>query len=380
MNNKEVWIKADGDRWETRKSRITTGLESGVDCVLVDARDVDKVRELGDIRIAAFGSDTKENADIVVIGKNSEGDGTRPLPADFSGSLDISNAARLREKGIKVAGYVIIRDKQYEMFAAELGEVCDYIIVIGTDWKVIPLENLIAGLHEKNVSIISGVKDWEEAKLAFETMEHGADGVLLDTDNPDQIKNTVSMAEKVSAGRLELKPALIRRVEPVGMGDRVCVDTCNLMKPGEGMLVGSQSEGLFLIQSESEESPYVASRPFRVNAGAVHAYVRIGDRTRYLSEIEGGDRVTIVDHEGNLREGVVGRVKIEKRPLMLVEAEVDEKVIKTIIQNAETIKLVGKDGRSISVAELKKGDEVMVYVEDSGRHFGMKIEESIIEK
>ncbi|AEH60144.1 3-dehydroquinate synthase II [Methanosalsum zhilinae DSM 4017] len=380
MNNKEVWIKADDDRWETRKSRITTGLESGVDCVLVDSRDVDKVRELGDIRIAAFGSDTKENGDIVVIGKNSEGDGTRPLPADFSGSLDISNAARLREKGVKVAGYVIIRDKKYEMFAAELGEVCDYIIVIGTDWKVIPLENLIAGLHEKNVSIISGVKDWEEAKLAFETMEHGADGVLLDTDNPDQIKNTVSVAEKISAGKLNLKPALIRRVEPVGMGDRVCVDTCNLMKPGEGMLVGSQSEGLFLIQSESEESPYVASRPFRVNAGAVHAYVRIGDRTRYLSEIEGGDKVTIVDHEGNLREGVVGRVKIEKRPLMLVEAEVDEKVIKTIIQNAETIKLVGKDGRSISVAELKKGDEVMVYVEDSGRHFGMKIEESIIEK
>jgi len=37
---KEVWIKADADvrTWEERKSRITTGLESGVDGVLVEKR------------------------------------------------------------------------------------------------------------------------------------------------------------------------------------------------------------------------------------------------------------------------------------------------------------------------------------------------------
>jgi len=75
----------------------------------------------------------------------------------------------------------------------------------------------------------------------------------------------------------------------------VCVDTASLMVPGEGMLIGSQSNGLFLVHSESEESPYVAARPFRVNAGAVHAYIRVGEKTRYLSELSAGDDVLVID-------------------------------------------------------------------------------------
>jgi 3-dehydroquinate synthase II len=380
MSNKTVWIKADEGDWDNRKGRITTGLESGADCVLVNGEDVKKVRELGDIRVAAFGYDDKSLADVMVVGKGGEGDGTKPLPIDFSGSMDISTATRLRGKGIEVAGYVVIQDKRYEKFAVELGKVCDYILTIGTDWKVIPLENLIANLQDKDVSIISGVRNADEAKLALETLEHGSDGVLLDTDDPTQIKKTVAVAERSGVEMVDIVSAVVTKIEPVGMGDRVCVDTCNLMSRGEGMLVGSQSNGLFLVHSESEESPYVASRPFRVNAGAVHAYVRVGNKTRYLSELESGDEVTIVDSGGNQRTGIVGRVKIERRPLMLVEADVNGTVIKTILQNAETIKLVGKNGSPISVAELKKGDEVLVHFEDTARHFGMKVEETIIEK
>ncbi len=44
------------------------------------------------------------------------------------------------------------------------------------------------------------------------------------------------------------------------------------------------------------------------------------------------------------------------------------------------IKLVGADGLPISIANLKVGDEVLVHFEDSARHFGMKIDETIIEK
>jgi len=380
MSDKIVWIKADEGDWDDRKGRITTGLESGADCVLVNAADVKKVRQLGDIRVAAFAYDERSDADIIVVGKGGEGDGTKPLPSDLSGSLDITTAVRLSEKGVQVAGYVVIQDKRYEEFAVELGKVCDYIITIGTDWQVIPLENLIANLQDKDVSIISGVKTSDEAKLAVETLEHGSDGVLLDSDDPNQIKRTIAVTEQSGVGMVGLTPALVTKVEPVGMGDRVCVDTCNLMVTGEGMLVGSQSNGQFLVHSESEDSPYVASRPFRVNAGAVHAYIRVGEKTRYLSELESGDEVTIVDSNGNQRAGIVGRVKIERRPLMLVEAEVEGTVIKTILQNAETIKLVGRDGKPISVAELKKGDEVLVHYEDTARHFGMKVEETIIEK
>jgi 3-dehydroquinate synthase II len=380
LRKKSVWIKADEGGWEQQKERITTGLESGADCVLVNPGDVQKVRELGNIPVATFGRDNKSGAEIVVVGKRGEGDGTKPLPHENAGSLDINAATLLRDKGVAVGGYVIIRDKHYEHFAAELGQVCDFLIVTGTDWKVIPLENLIAELQRYEVKIIFGVKSAEEARLAFQTLETGADGVLLDSGNPQEIKDTIQAARELESESTELESAVVTRVEPLGMGDRVCVDTCNLMQRGEGMLIGSQASGMFLVNSESDDSPYVAARPFRVNAGAVHSYIKIGDKTRYLSELRTGDTVTIVDSKGKQKEGIVGRVKIESRPLMLIEAKAGERTLSAILQNAETIKLVGKDGNPISVAKLKKGDEVLVRLEDGARHFGKKIEETIIEK
>jgi 3-dehydroquinate synthase II len=380
LKKKSVWIKADDGGWEQQKERITTGLESGADCVLVNPGNVEKVRELGNIPVATFGRDNKSGAEIVVVGKRGEGDGAKPLPLETQGSLDINAATLLRDKGVAVGGYVVIRDKRYEHFAAELGKVCDFLIVTGTDWKVIPLENLIAELQSYKVKIIFGVKSAEEARLAFQTLEIGADGVLLDSGDPQEIKDTILAARELENESTELESAVITRVDPLGMGDRVCVDTCNLMQKGEGMLIGSQASGMFLVNSESDDSPYVAARPFRVNAGAVHSYIKIGDRTRYLSELQTGDAVTIVDSKGKQREGIVGRVKIESRPLMLIEAKAGDRILSAILQNAETIKLVGKDGNPISVAKLKKGDEVLVCLEEGARHFGKKIEETIIEK
>jgi 3-dehydroquinate synthase II len=80
------------------------------------------------------------------------------------------------------------------------------------------------------------------------------------------------------------------------------------------MLVGSQSKAAFLVQSESEESSYVAARPFRVNAGAVHAYVKVGEKTRYLSELKAGDEVTIVDSEGGTKTAVVAGSRSRRGP------------------------------------------------------------------
>lgn len=373
---KAVWIKADEGTWAENKPRITTGLESGADCIVVNAEDMQKARALGNVRIAAPDID----ADIILIGLGSEGDGTKDLPYDLEHSGDISKARRLAGDGKTVAGYVIIKNKKYEQFALEFGKACDYLVVIGTDWKVIPLENLIAGLQKLDVEIIAGVRNSEEAKLALETLEHGSNGVLLDTDDLSEIKKVIAVRDRSGMEKISLIKASITKVKQVGMGDRVCVDTASLMVMGEGMLIGSQSNGLFLVHSESEESPYVAARPFRVNAGAVHAYIRVGEKTRYLSELSAGDDVLIINSGGDTRPAVVGRVKIERRPLMLVEAEVEGTKIKTLLQNAETIKLVGSDGRPIPVTALKEGDEVLVYFEAAARHFGIKIEETIIEK
>jgi 3-dehydroquinate synthase II len=151
------------------------------------------------------------------------------------------------------------------------------------------------------------------------------------------------------------------------------------------MLVGNSSGGMFLVHAEVEQSEYADSRPFRVNAGAVHAYIRVpGGKTRYLSELRSGDSVSVVDHEGNARSAIVGRSKLERRPMMLIEAEIDTEdgvePVSLVIQNAETIKLTTPEGDSLSVVNAEPGDEVLTYSEDAGRHFGMKVDETIEER
>jgi 3-dehydroquinate synthase II len=389
---RQVWLKADdevGD-WEARKRRITAGLEAGVDWVLVDESDVARVRDLGAVNVAAFTngdvhvmdaeSDDEEEPDAAVVGKDGEGDGSMDIPGDLSGSADLSV---LRQDGKASAGYVRIFDERYEEFAEEVAVAADYTIVVGENWQIIPLENLIARIGDET-NLVAGVTTAEEARTAYETLEIGADSVLLDTDNVDEIRETVEVRDEMSREQLDLTTAEITEIEQTGSADRVCIDTGNLMEHDEGMLVGSMSRGLFFVHAETAESPYVASRPFRVNAGAVHAYVRTPDGgTKYLSELRSGDEVQVVDTDGRTREAIVGRVKIEKRPMFRISAKVETgdgvDRIETLLQNAETIKVATADGRK-AVTDLTEGDEVRVFYGDEARHFGEAIEESIIEK
>mgnify|MGYP000256507061 FL=1 len=389
---REVWLKADdevGD-WEARKRRITAGLEAGVDWVLVDEYDVSRVRDLGVVNVAAFSNgdvhvmdaeaDEDDEPDLAVVGKDGEGDGTMDVPDDLSGSADLSV---LRREDKSDAGYVRILNERYEAFAEEVAAEAEYTIVVGEDWQIIPLENLIARIGEET-TLVAGVQSAAEAQTAYETLEIGADAVLLDTDDPDEIRETVAVRDEQRREELDLTTATVTEIEQTGSADRVCIDTGNLMEHDEGMLVGSMSRGLFFVHAETAESPYVASRPFRVNAGAVHAYVRTPDGgTKYLSELGSGDEVQIVDTEGHTREAIVGRVKIEKRPMFRVTAEVETEEgrdqIGTLLQNAETIKVATSEGRK-AVTEIEEGDELLVYYEDTARHFGEAVEESIIEK
>jgi 3-dehydroquinate synthase II len=392
---RSVWLKADdsvGD-WEHRKKRITAGLEAGVDWVLCDEGDVSRVRELGAVSVAAFGNGgidvvgDADGPDAIITGKEGEGDGTVDLPADFSGSADLS-ALRRGEAG---GAYIRVFNEDFEGFAEEAAADAKYTIVVGEDWTIIPLENLIARIGDET-ELVAGVESAEEARTAFETLETGADAVLLDSDDPDEIRRTVEVRDEADREQLDLQWAEITEIEQVGSADRVCVDTGSLMESNEGMLVGSMSRGLFFVHAETAESPYVASRPFRVNAGAVHAYARTpGGGTKYLSELSSGDEIQVVDTEGYAREALVGRAKIERRPMFRIEAVVGSDIedaegddpagdrIETLLQNAETIKVATREGPR-AVTDLEAGDEVRVHHEATARHFGEAVDERIVEK
>ena len=315
---------------------VTTAIEGGVDGVLVPPGYLDQVKALGKITVIAEDGDLKLGRDVDFFAIRGHDDEAEIL-------------ALSRQKK------VILK--------------CD-------DWTIIPLENLIA----QQADVIAQVGSLEEAVTAFGILEKGVRHILLSVDDAVTLKKTLN-ALLESPDQTALTTATIVSVTSVGMGDRVCVDTCSNMGPGQGILVGNSSSALFLIHAESLENPYVAPRPFRVNAGAVHAYTRVpGGKTRYLSELSAGDGVLVVDHAGKSHVSVVGRLKIEKRPLMLITARAGDSTITTIVQNAETIRLTQPDGEALSVVSLKTGDEVLVALEAAGRHFGHKVDETITEK
>src|SRR5712691_32951 len=273
-----------------------------------------------------------------------------------------------------------IRSAKDEASVRALRGTTKHVVVRTEDWKIIPLENLIAHFQGSGTRLFVEVHDAAEAKLVFEAMEVGVDGILLTTASTKEIRALRSLLESLRHD-IPLARGKVTAVRLLGLGDRVCVDTCSLLRTGEGMLVGNSSSGLFLVHAETVESGYVGARPFRVNAGAVHAYIYLpGGATKYLSELRAGDEVLAVDSEGRARSVIVGRLKVERRPLLLVEAEVNGRRVTTIAQNAETIRFVTPKGGAVSVSELTEGDEILLRLEEGGRHFGMRIQETIAER
>lgn len=281
--------------------------------------------------------------------------------------------------------FIGLAAKADEEKAAELagkpGHGTDSLVVLSRGWEIIPVENLLAQSPE--VAVEAGSLD--EAVLAAGILERGVDTVVLTHEALEDIKAIVA-AVKYKPVPLDLVPARITRIGPAGMGHRVCVDTTSVFRTGQGMLIGNSAAFTFLVNAETEHNEYVAARPFRINAGGVHAYaVMPGDRTSYLEELSAGSEVLIADHTGATSVATVGRVKVERRPMLLVEALIPAQDGKgeakgaVFLQNAETIRLVTPQGKAVSVVELKEGDTVLCRADVAGRHFGMRITEEIKE-
>jgi 3-dehydroquinate synthase II len=327
---KELWVECRP--W--KKDIATAAIESGADTLVLD--EAGRGRELGRIRTVSPDGDLVPDRDV------------------FTCSIE---------------------SKESEQSALALSKR-GYVIITTGDWNVIPLENLVS-MSDK---IIAAVKDLESAELALNVLEIGVRGILLSTDDSEVVREVAALIRSRSPP-VPIVPLTVTSVTPAGMGDRVCVDTCSMLSDGEGMLIGNTSAGAILIHAETLENPYVAPRPFRVNAGAVHAYINIpGGKTAYLSDLKIGDRVIVSDFNGKTKETTVGRVKIERRPLLLVDAEYEGRKVSAVLQNAETIRLVREDGSACSVAGISPGDRVMGIITESGRHFGVAVKEHIVEK
>lgn len=319
-----IWFKSV----PARKQDITLALESGVDGLIVPRDHVDSVAALARCQVMA-------------------------------------------EDDMPSVAVTVKADEEAVLSRLLTGEA----VVLAHGWEIIPVENLLAQCPSVAVEAAS----LPEAKLAAGILECGVAAVVLLPEALPQIKEIVAEL-KLAQGVIPLQTAVITRVQPAGLGHRVCVDTLSWLRRGQGMLAGNSSAFTFLVHAETEHNEYVAARPFRINAGAVHAYARLpGDKTCYLGELRAGQEVLVVDAQGQARLVTVGRVKVETRPMLLMEARVGDSVGTIFLQNAETIRLTAPDGTPVSVVLLREGDEVLCHTDSAGRHFGMRISEDIRE-
>ena len=295
---------------------------------------------------------------------------------------DLTELKSLKGLGKAVGYYKKIEDNNdlEDILKASLTGA-EFIIADAINWKIIPLENIVAKLRESKTKIYGIANNSEELRTLFGVLEIGVDGVILSTDDPTEIIQSKRYLNPIV---FPIRLARIQEVKDVGMGERVCVDTISMLHSGEGMLVGSRSNFMFLIHNESLGSSFTSPRPFRVNAGAVYCYTLTSDgRTKYLSELEGGTEILIVNQNGTTRPVTVGRSKIETRPLRLIRAGFDKEQESgtVILQNAETIRFITKGKKLLAITDAKIGDEILVSIQpQTGRHFGMTVQEYILEK
>ena len=253
---------------------------------------------------------------------------------------------------------------------------------LAVEWsgdRIIPLENAIAH-RAGRFHLWSIVRTPREAPAALGALEHGADRVVVEVDAPARVDELEALLERASPGTLPWTTVTLRSIAPAGLGDRVLVDTTSLLRPEEGLLVGSAAALLFHVASEAVGSAFSRPRPFRVNAGAAHSYVLLADRsTRYLSELEPGDAVLATVPGGGGRAVRVGRVKIERRPLVAVTAQDGERGRTVFLQEAETVRL-SAGGRRVPVTEATAGLPVDAVRLPAARHLGTAVEETIEER
>ncbi|MGP3966750.1 bagremycin/ferroverdin biosynthesis 3,4-AHBA synthase BagC/FevH [Streptomyces sp. 6N223] len=314
----------------------------------------------------------------------------RPLPEDFGeATVVIVDPAShgvtpaelsLAHPELEFGRFVEIIDAPTLEDACQSARTERWSLLLFRDPTKIPLEIVIAASTGSQGSLITVAADVEEAEIIFGVLELGSDGVMM---APRKVGDAAALKAVVEAETPDLNLVTLEVVttEHVGMGERACVDTCTYFRKDEGILVGSHSKGMVLCVSETHPLPYMPTRPFRVNAGAIHSYtLSQNGRTNYLSELKAGSKVVAADVEGRTRLVTVGRVKIETRPLISVNAvSPDGREVNLILQDDWHVRVLGPGGAVLNSTELKPGDKVLGYLPTEDRHVGYPLDEFCLE-
>ncbi|MGW0828179.1 3-dehydroquinate synthase II family protein [Streptomyces sp. NPDC002845] len=315
------------------------------------------------------------------IGASPSGTGVDVLLRKFStqeelDALAAGHRAGATAGGTPVSGFIDVRDDRTLRLSYAGAMVLPYTVIHFADPTKIPLEIVLAAAESAEGKLVTVVDGLEEASIVFDVLERGSDGILFTPRSAGEVFALARLLEATTP-QLELSTLTVESIRHVGLGDRVCVDTCSHFEEDEGILVGSYSSGFVLCCSETHPLPYMPTRPFRVNAGALHSYTLGPDnRTNYLSEVGSGSALLAVGADGRTRRVVVGRAKLESRPLLEIRTHAEDgRLVSLTVQDDWHVRVLGPGGKVLNVTELRTGDELLGYLAADKRHVGLPIGE-----
>ena len=293
-------------------------------------------------------------------------------------------------EGKQVGRRVDVSDSDGQSKARAMAGSVEWILLDLGEWKMIPIENIIAACDGGPTKVAARISSPEQVLGAAFALQIGVDALMVNENTLQTALIAKSQRGEVATEpvyesenqELELSLLEVIEVREGGVGDRVCVDLTSLLEPEEGMIVGSSSKSMVLVHGETVESEFVPTRPFRVNAGASHSYIMMADgTTSYLSELKMGDEVMVVKSNGGSRNCVVGRVKIEKRPFILFRwKNENDNEAGVLLQQAETVRLISQSRELVSVTELVPGMKLLGWNGGAGRHVGQTISAEVDER
>jgi len=297
----------------------------------------------------------------------------------LSGDQELLGVAK--QRGYRTCVFLSVEGQEALERSWQDAQNYDYAVVDFDLPTNIPLELIIARLQKQKTVLLKRETNFAAAEVAFGVLEQGSDGVLFASTDINEIIKINNYLTTKNTQTIEIHPLTVGEVRHVGMGVRACVDTTGLMSQDEGMVVGSTSQGGIFVCSETHYLPYMNLRPFRVNAGAIHSYIWMpGDKAEYISDLTVGTKILCVNTKGAARELTVGRIKIEVRPLLLIKGDAAGKELNVIVQDDWHIRLMGAAGKPLNATAIKPGTKLLAYVCSPGRHVGIKVDETIIEK
>ena len=111
------------------------------------------------------------------------------FPSSAAKYVVLEKEKATKPKGAKVGRkFQVLSNSDIEniLYAAKKG--LDFVIIEVKDWKIIPLENIIAKLHKIHTKIFAIARTPKEVRKMFSILEVGVDGVIFNASTINEVR------------------------------------------------------------------------------------------------------------------------------------------------------------------------------------------------